>query len=120
MEIHNQFNKMKNLQLKMLEFIDSEENIEENFQNLVNIIKEQNILKDCSEFILFLRLIMIIADDHHRSSNFFGKIERILQEYKSYIQHFFTNNEIFNLFKTNKQILLFLIQQNFIVFDQII
>lgn len=89
MEIHNQFNKMKNLQLKMLEIIDSEENIEENFQNLVNIIKEQNILKDCSEFILFLRLIMIIADDHHRSSNFFGKIEQILQRIQKLYSTFF-------------------------------
>lgn len=118
MEIQNQFTKMKNLQQKMLEFIDKEDNIEENFQNLIKIIEEQNISKDCSEFTLFLRLIMAIADDHYRSSGFFDKIEQILQKYKSEIQQFFTNKELFSLFKTNKRILLFLVQQNMITFDE--
>ena len=70
------------------------------------------------EMTPIIRLIVKISNNYHRSPNFFDKIFQILNIFKTDIQQTFTNFEIFKLFKSNKRILLFLIEESILKFDQ--
>ena len=59
----------------------------------------------------FLHLILKISNNYHCKRAFFNKIERIFLYYKDQITTNLTNFEIFNIFKSNKRILLFLHDQ---------
>ena len=106
--IHEYIDKMKNVQLKLLQFIDAEANEEENYDNFIRIIEDQNIKKDKYDLKMFLYIINQISNFHHRSQHFFEKIEKILTKYQKEIQNNFTNYEIFSIFSKNKRILLLL------------
>lgn len=56
-------------------------------------------------------MISIIAENHYRVPNFFGKIEQILLYFKDTIKKIFSNDDIFMLFVSNKRILLFLFKE---------
>ena len=67
------------------------------------------INEDKHELRLFLRLINEISNNHQRSSNLINKIEKILDQIQKDIKKYFTNSQIFELFKENLRILLFLV-----------
>lgn len=112
MNPHEYLSSKISLQNAILEFIDNETNVEEHFQNIIQLINNQNILTDVNEFRSFLHLVDVISRHHNRSSNFFSKIEKILLILKDCLQKFLTNDEIIQIFKYNKRIILFLLQNN--------
>ena len=111
MNVKESLEKMKNIQNIIIEYIDSDENSEENFQNLQIFFDDHKIKDERYDLMLLLSLITQIANNHHRGINFFEKIEKILQFLKNAIQKFFSNTEIFNIFGTNKKIILFLLKE---------
>ena len=111
MTIEHHFEKDKDVQQKMLEFLDTNDNLEENYQNLMDSI---NKLDEESKLPELLYLILRISNHHQRTPNFFTKIERILINYKEEIKQTYSNSEIFNLFKKNYRILLFFLKENVI------
>ncbi|KAK8836735.1 hypothetical protein M9Y10_037252 [Tritrichomonas musculus] len=108
---------MKDIQENILNFLEEEAKSEENFQHLEDIFNNTKISDNKYNLLSLLHLICNIADNYHSFPNFFSKIERILQFFKEDIKTKFSNSEIFNIFKKNKRILLFLIEQQLIVFD---
>ena len=58
--------------------------------------------------------------NHYRNHNFFNKIDQILKAFKNEISQFYSNKEIFNIFKSSKRILLFLIEEKILTFDKYI
>ena len=108
------------MQQTLLNYIDNEENVEEYYSNLLTFIKVKQITEDKSELKIFLNLLIRIANFHYRSSDFFNKIEKILYDFKEDIMKHLTNSEIFNLFQSNKRILLFLFENKIIIFDHYI
>ena len=118
MSIEEYVEKKKNIQQVLLEYIDDESNVEENYETLIQVLKEQNIIKDLKDMKEILYLISIIGDNFHRSNTFFHKLELILQNLKEKITKLFSNNEIFEIFKNNKRILLFLIEEQIILIDE--
>lgn len=106
------------IQEKILKFIEDDVNVEENEVNLFAVLNEQNIIQDIYEFRLFLTLIVKICDNHSRTMHLFDRIYKILQIFGNDIKQYFSNNDIFNIFKSNKRILLILIDQNILVIDQ--
>lgn len=119
-KIYHLIDKMKDLQSKILEYVDKDEDIEENFEVLCNFVNEQKICKNEQCFIILLQLLADISNNHHRTKNFFQKIERILIEYKEEIIHFYNNITIFKIFKSNKRILLFLLNEDIMKIDDLI
>ena len=67
-----------------------------------------------------MHLILHISNDHHREEGFFDKIEQILKLFKEDLLKYFSNSELFNIFKSNKRILLFLIEEQIIIVDEYI
>ena len=118
MNISEYLNRKGEIQRKLLEFIDQQDDIELNFHNLISDLEEDKIHTNVGELKLFLHLINQISINHHREPNFFDKIFRILTYLKEYIKKSFTNKEIFNIFKNNKRTLLFLITEKIITIDE--
>lgn len=109
---------MKNIEDELLNFLDHGDHLEENFENFIKVLTKQNILKDKHDLKIILYLIVNIANNHHRYENFYSKIDQILIKIKDQIKRYYSNNEIFNIFKKNKRILLFLIEEQILKFDQ--
>ena len=107
----------KEMQQLLLNYIDGEENLEEYYQNLYTYIKEKQFSNSKSELKIFLNLLTKIANFHYRSTDFFNKIEKIIFIFKEDILKYLTNSEIFNLFQSNKRILLFLFESNILILD---
>lgn len=109
----------KVLYQELLEYLDQyTDNIEENYQKLIIVINDQKIKETRCDLLLFLNLIVAISNNFNRYQTFFDRITKILIELKetNYIQTF-TNREIFNIFKSNKILLLFLFKKKVIPLD---
>ena len=104
--------KKKNFQSILLEYIDNEENVEENYSNLVQIIKDQQIHDNYSEIKILFNMVVKISNYHHRFSNFFDKIIKAILIFQDEILKPFSNTEIYQLFGSNERILLFLFEEN--------
>lgn len=117
MQIHEYIDKMKKIHQNILEYLEDGSK-EEEYQNLLTLIDENHIRDLYSELKNFLHLIVSISNDHYRTSDFFGKIEQLILQFKDEISKNFTNLQIFKIFKPNKRILLFLIEQKLFEFNE--
>ena len=106
------------IQQNVLDFLNNEASSNE--YSFLEYLDELKICDDKHNFRLFLKFLLTISKNHHRYLNFFSKIELILKKYKKEIQQYYSNTEIFNIFKKNKRILLFLINQKMLSMDNYI
>ena len=111
---------MKSIQEFLLEFLNDESNSGADLQFLTSKFQDLKFYESHYELESLLHLLVRIANNHHCSSNFYGKIEAILTFYKDDIQKFFSNSQIFNIFVSNKRILLYLIEEKIITIDEYI
>lgn len=120
-EVNEYLKEMKEYQQRILEFIDCNVNeIEEKFMNLCDLFKEKKN-KDKKQYLeMIFNILVSIIDNHFREPMFFDKIKQILLFFKDSIKKYFDNEMIFEIFKSNKIILLFLIKQNILIIDQIV
>ena len=63
-EVHQFLEENKNIHAKVLEYIDNEENIEERYQNLINLFNELKIRESSTKLKLILRIIKYIIIAH--------------------------------------------------------
>lgn len=114
MEYENYLQKMRDIQKNILEYIESEDNEEDSYLNLIGFFNDQNIFEDPHIFKETITLILCISSNHHRTSHFFYKIDQILLYFKDEILKNFPNYEIFTIFRKNYRILLFMIKEQMI------
>ena len=113
-----QYIKVKQLTHKLLlQFIESDLNVEENFENFLASENNLSFTDDIYELKSLLTLIAKVANNHAKSTNFFWKVFKILDCLKVHMKQNFSNNEIFDLFKSNKRILLYLIESDILNID---
>ena len=117
MYIQQYLDEMKIVQRVLLEFIENEVNNEETFGNVEKIFTDLKICDDKYKIKSILYLTTKISDEHHHEPNFYSKIERIFIYFKKQIEKYFTNWEIFNICKSNKRIMLFLIEEQLLNID---
>ncbi|KAK8891517.1 hypothetical protein M9Y10_028729 [Tritrichomonas musculus] len=108
---------LTNIQSCLLDFIEKEDNNEENFQDLEILFDEHKIKEKKYYLISIFHLIAEIANNHYRSSNFFEKLGKIILFFKEEIKQSFSNKQIFNFFKSNKRLLLFLLEEKLMIID---
>ena len=108
----------KKLYVPLLKYIDSDENIDMAFNDLVIILKKRNFGEDKYESREMLLLLIKICQNHHRKPYFLAKIEKILLYLEDRIKEIFSNLEIFKIFRKNKRILLLLFKLKFITVDE--
>ncbi|KAK8834293.1 hypothetical protein M9Y10_033172 [Tritrichomonas musculus] len=118
MTLPEYLDKKKNIQKDILDYLD--EGNEESYNNLIKLLDELKFDENKNELKSILQLINAISANHHRSTDFFDKIEKILSNYKSIIKQTLSNAEVFNIFCRNKRILLFLLQEDLITVDNLL
>ena len=111
--------KMICIQEFLLEFLENDKMEETDFIFLINNLDNAKIRKNKHEFKSLLHMIAKISN-HRRNQFFNNKIDKILKEFQKEITQNFSNTEIFNIFISNKRILLFLFEEKIIVPDQTI
>lgn len=120
MEIKEYLEKKKMIQDSIHEYIIEEERTEEIYQNIEQNFEEQQIQKSKQDLQELLHLISEISNNHNRKNNFLSKILKIILHFTEEISNYFSNTEIFNIFKNNKKILLFLFEEGLIKPDSYI
>ena len=110
--------KMKTIQNAILEYLDDER--EQILDELSLLLKDQKNRQDIHELKTILYLISKIFQNYHRGPLFFDKIKTILNILKTEINQKFSNIEIFNIFKSNKRMLLLLIDEGILTVDNVI
>ena len=120
MDVHAYLEEMTKIQENLLEYLDNESNTEELYQSLTQNFNDTKIRDSKYKLQSLLHLISKIVKNHHRLPSFFMKIEEIILIFKEDLKKYFSNSEIFNIFKSNKRILLFLIEKNLMIFDNIL
>ena len=118
MEIQEYIDEKKELQDLLLSYIDGRDDSEIDFHFLINHFENQEIRENPDEFKALIHLLLRITNNHYRYRGFFKKIEQIILYFQNDIKQTFSNTEIFNLFKNNKRIVLFLIKNNIITIDK--
>lgn len=113
-EIRDYSSKMLQVQRTLLKFIDEENYDNIYYQNLMQTLSDQGVMNDSHKMREFLHLITEISINHHRSTRFFTKIERIIKEIRDDIIKIISNEEIFNIFGKNIKILLYLFKEKII------
>ena len=117
MDIDKRIKEMKNFQSIFIDYIDNEDLSEENYQQISMILSSHIIQEDKLELKPYLSLIQKIFHSHRRSPNFFTKMFKVLSLLSNSIKQNYTNYEIFNIFKKDKRILLFLLENNLLTID---
>ena len=87
------------------------------FQDFQSLIDDKKIRDSHYDLKTFLHLLLKIANNHYRSPTFFNKIEKILLLFQEDIKKFFSNFDVFNIFKKNKRVLLFLFEEKILTPD---
>lgn len=100
--------KMKNLHQMLLDYLEDTE----------DIISLDDLIEDRYKLVSLLHFIIKISNHHHQNENFISKIEKIIQFFKKDIQIKISNSELFNICKGNKKILLLLLQEGLLTFDE--
>ena len=117
MEIQSYLSKRKVLENNFLDFIDSEDDIDEKYLQLINYIKENDIENNFYEFQNFIYLIFNISNNYHRKTDFFQKIERILLQFKESLKQTFSHYKDSKILQLNRRIIVFLCKESIITLD---
>ena len=120
MEIQDYIDQNKNLYINFFEYIDSHQDDSHGYQNLTDFLTTHDYLNNVESLTEFLLLICKVSNNHTRENNLIDKIYKILFFLKDNLIHNFTKVEIFNIFKGNKILLLFLLTNLIEIDDTII
>ena len=108
------FKKMKDIEEKLLIFLDKQDELNENFLIFNEFLQDHKLSENKYELKSFLYLIAAISNNYHRSQDFFTKIELILKSLQEKIKNYYHSFEIFQIFRRNKRLLLFLFKSEII------
>lgn len=102
---------MKKIYRSILIYINNDQNASKKLSNLTQLFDKLNILDNLYDIKTVFYTILKIANNHYRGPDFFTKIESILKYFKDEMKDNFSNTEIFNIFQSNKRILLYLVKK---------
>lgn len=113
----NYINDMKKLYNSILEYIDCNE--EGSFELLSILLTILQIGEDANELKSLLQIISSIVNNHYRQIDFFKKIEKLLLYIILDIKKTIKPNDLVKIFKSNKIILLFFIENQVLSVDDL-
>ena len=116
MDVQQMLDRKKDLQCNILEFFDDDENND----FILEYLDSKSIHENTNEIKELLHLLLKISKYHYRNTGFRDKITKIILHYKNEILQSFSNYEIFNFFKHDKQILLILFENKILIADSTI
>ena len=109
-EIQHFVQKMNDIYSTLLNFNDSRDDTKDKFEKLIKAFEKHKILEKEGEIILLFQLISKISDNHHQTSNFYDKLEKIfrylIKDAPSSISKFIADYTNYN-----KRLLFFLLEK---------
>ena len=108
----------REIHCSFLKFIEDENNVEENYENLSKLIIKHKIMNDKYEIKLYFHLLLNVCNNHYKVPDLYEKIEKIIVQFKENVLNYFSDFEIFDIFKSNKRILLILFDTKIITINQ--
>lgn len=109
---------MKEIQELLVAYLDESSEADDFFINIITNHQISKYKNDKEKFISILILIVKISNNYHRTPDFFNRIDRILSYFKNDIKQTFSNVEIFQIFKSNKRLLFYIIKENIMIIDK--
>lgn len=97
MELKEYINSKKVFQQDLLHYLDDDDI---DCIKFINCIEQSQIRENRKEIKVLIKLLLVIANNHYRSPNFFTKIEKIISLLP--IKQTFSSLEIYELFSPNK------------------
>ena len=113
MEIDKIINERKEFYNHLMIFIETYDNVKDEFQNIIKVLEKQRILEDKIQTLEMHQLLYTIGDNHYRTPNFFDKLEKIIEYLIQNQKSSITDTEIYKIYKNNKMFLYFLIEKGF-------
>ncbi|KAK8865149.1 hypothetical protein M9Y10_010683 [Tritrichomonas musculus] len=119
MDIQQYVAQLKEQYKLLLEFLEDDVEIDEyiNISKKFDAIKQK---KNREELVSFLLLLLNILDNHARKNKLFQKTKKIILYFSHEIKQTLSNSEIFDIFKGNKLIILFLLKNQIITPDKFV
>ena len=117
MNFNERIEEMKSFQNYVLSFLNNDEQSEESYQNICELLAKHNFVTDTKELKPFVSILRNIFSNHHCSPNFYEKIFRIFNIFLENLKQIYSNFSIFKLFNKDKRILLFLIEKGVLTID---
>ena len=114
MNAHEYLKKMSDVHNLLLDYIDEEVNEQEKLNNFLKFFNSHKIVEDKHLITSTIHLLSSIINYHHRATNFFNKIFNIILFLKNEFPQNYSDFEIFEFFKRNKRVILFLIKEKII------
>lgn len=115
---NNLLDNLANLQIDLLNFFENDDSVEEKYQIIIQDFKKYEIHIKFQRIALLLALLSKISNNHYRHPDLLKKIEQILKYFKNEIKSNFSDSQIFKIFKSNKRILLFLLEEKILNFTE--
>ena len=118
MNIQKYLEQLKETQENLIEYIENESDKDENYFSLLSSLENQQVLSSKYEFKLFLHLILEMFSNHNRGTSIYNKLVRVLSHIKDKIQQTLKNQEIYDFFKSNKLIIIALLDEDILTIDE--
>lgn len=118
MELAKYIENKKKFYEVLINFLQGDDEGEYNFKKLIQEVNHQKYSENREEFRLLLHLIVKIIDNYHRSNSIIERIEKFILFLSQDIIGCFSNTEIFHIFCKNKLLLLLLLTNHIIKFDE--
>ncbi|KAK8865481.1 hypothetical protein M9Y10_011036 [Tritrichomonas musculus] len=112
LKIQEHLGRIKKMHDIILNFLEEEEENEDNFEKIIKFPENRHDMQ------LLLCILYRISNNHYRTHILYSRIEKIILSIKDKIKQTFSNYEIFENFKNNKKILLFLFKESIISIDK--
>ncbi|KAK8843071.1 hypothetical protein M9Y10_025262 [Tritrichomonas musculus] len=118
MDIKLYFDQKKELYRLIYDFFECEDDLNNVFDNLINYIRKEQISNTSEDFFILLKMISYKINSYKPNSKILSKFENLIILFKKEIKQTFSNLEIFNIFKNNKLVLLYLKKNDIIKIDE--
>lgn len=120
-QIQNYINLKKELQQNTLDYLsNTTENDGDSYQIIVHTINKLQFAQQKNDMIEFLHFLVKISNNYHRHPLLYKKIEKILELIKKDMKELLSETKIFDIFKSNKKLLLLLFEEKIISPNQTI
>ena len=116
-EIQKSIDQIKEIQKNLLSYIEDEAGGESNFETFKEILENSKFCENKYKFQHLLYSISKILINHRHEPHYYDKIEQILNLLKDGIKKNFRNYDIFDIFESDKLILLCLKNNRIFRFD---
>lgn len=107
--------KMQCIQDIFLKYLQEDDLIDENFQELLHFFNEYKDREDRNQLKMVLYLLVHIVNGIQRSENHLNKIQRLIQSIQNDIHKNFSNEEIFYIFESSKILLLLVFDEKILI-----